>query len=965
MRFMMSASKCVLFLCLVIAVVPASGQVSSNATGPQLSLAPLPALGEEMQKVGGDLAQLYQEFRAYQRKRGSAPFGASQPEVPVRGTQVVIDAVAESDAAVLLGELEALGLENGSSYGRLVSGLLPIGEIRRMANLESLRFARPAYSSVSVGSTTSQGDQAIRSDDVRTIFGVDGTGVVVGVLSDSFDCATAPLTDATADVASGDLPPGIVVLDDSACPGIDEGRAMMQIVADVAPGAGQAFHTAVTGQANFANGILELASVAGADVVVDDILYFAEPMFQDGVIAQAVDTLVASGVPYFSSAGNSGRTAYESAFVNSGFQPIGGSTEVAHDFDPSAGFDPFQQVTLPTGTTFFSLHWNSPAFSVSGAPGSSNDLNIYLVDAALTTLLAGSFSANVGGDPVEVMAYTNNGPPTNFNLLITLAAGSSPGRMKYVVSNTDATIGEFATNSSTIYGHANAAGAEAIGAAAYFNTPEFGLDPAVLNPFSSAGPTPILFDLAGDPVLEVRAKPEFVCADGGNNTFFGVDSAADADAFPNFFGTSAAAPHAAAVAALMLEVNPKLTPAEIYSNFEGTADDMGPVGFDDDTGFGFCQADLAVALVCGESLDLTPGQWKLFSLACDVGSANQVSDLVGDDLAGTYNTDWAMFERDAANQQYVLLDPTDPLIVGRGYWIITLNSGQSFRVEGSPNNVIDVPLASDSGSGRLNMVGTPFRFDVCWADVEVIDGGMPLSLDQADPMVGSVRACSMVPPDPSCVMSRTAYTWNGGAYEAFDGETVGAEGTLHPFDGFWVRAFKSGISLRVPALPSSSCGAGPPPPPPFTTEATPWVVRLIVESETLRDAGNLLGQLADSLQGFDSHDLPELAPFGDTFLTLVFPHGDWGAQAGDYTTDFHALGAETDEWQMEVRSSEIGKEITLRWEGWPPKHSRARAWLIDGEAGKVVAVEPGGSYTFLMTSGRRSLRWHVGSKPVP
>jgi hypothetical protein len=160
-------------------------------------------LDEEMQKVGGALAQLHQELLEHQSKGGIAPFRSAQPGLPVRVTSVIVDAVAESDAASLLGELEALGLEEGSSFGRLVSGLLPIGQIRRMASLDALRFARPAYSSAAVGLTTSQGDQAIRSDDARTVFGVDGSGVVVGVLSDSFDCATAPLTTAAADVASG------------------------------------------------------------------------------------------------------------------------------------------------------------------------------------------------------------------------------------------------------------------------------------------------------------------------------------------------------------------------------------------------------------------------------------------------------------------------------------------------------------------------------------------------------------------------------------------------------------------------------------------------------------------------------------------------------------------------------------------------------------------------------------------
>ena len=203
----------------------------------------------------------------------------------------------------------------------------------------------------------------------------------MGTLSDSFD----DLLGAAADVASNDLPAGIVVLDDAAG-GTDEGRAMMQLIHDVAPGASQAFHTAFNGHADFALGIEELAgcpagSEAGctpggvaADVIVDDVIYFAEPMFQDGIIGQAVDVVAAAGVSYFSSAGNNARDSYEA-----GFEPGGaGFTGTLHDFDPGPGVDTCQAVTIPTGTTFFSFQWTEPFFSVSGAPGSASDLDIRL-----------------------------------------------------------------------------------------------------------------------------------------------------------------------------------------------------------------------------------------------------------------------------------------------------------------------------------------------------------------------------------------------------------------------------------------------------------------------------------------------------------------------------------------------------------------------------------------------------------
>ena len=73
----------------------------------------------------------------------------------------------------------------------------------------------------------------------------------------------------------------------------------MEIIHDVAPGASQAFHTAFEGQASFAQGIIDLAD-AGAKVINDDVIYFAEPLYQDGIVAQAVDQVKARGVAYFS-----------------------------------------------------------------------------------------------------------------------------------------------------------------------------------------------------------------------------------------------------------------------------------------------------------------------------------------------------------------------------------------------------------------------------------------------------------------------------------------------------------------------------------------------------------------------------------------------------------------------------------------------------------------------------------------
>lgn len=558
-------------------------------------------------KLSHSLVALHEQHAAHLTERRSAPFKPAERLVTLADDRVVVDAISSGDVEVLKSDLEALGMQQAVAFGRVVSGQLPISQIPTAAELASLRFAQPAAATTRAGTVTSQGDAAMKADAARTNFGVDGAGVKVGVLSDSFNC----LGGAATNIANGDLSPVTVVQEIFDCSGAtDEGRAMLQIVHDVAPGSTLAFASAFNGQAAFANNIIALKD-NGAKVIVDDVVYFAEPMFQDGIIAQAVDNVVAAAVSYFSAAGNEARQSYESAFrpgaslADGAIPSAAGAPHfwggTAHNFNSSGGNDSFQSMTIPAHRSVtFSLQWNSPFFSVSGSPGSPNDLDIYLLNSSATQVLTGSAMDNGGGDPVEIFSYTNNSAsPVNVNLMIVKFSGTNPGLMKYVWFGS-LTVNEFGTQSSTIFGHANAAGAEAVGAAWYSKTPAFGVSPPVLESFSSAGSTPILFDIDGNAALDPRAqKPEIVAPDGGDTTFFGADT--DGNGKPNFFGTSAAAPHAAAVAALLLNADPTLTPGDVYGLLEDTAIDMGAAGFDNDTGFGLVQADAALGGISSQS----------------------------------------------------------------------------------------------------------------------------------------------------------------------------------------------------------------------------------------------------------------------------------------------------------------------------------------------------------------------------
>ncbi len=543
-------------------------------------------------RLGFDLSYLYYDHQTYAASQPSNTYTApgSLSAYLTYGDMVAVDFVGLGNVDSLKADLWGLGIEYMVSAGRQVEGLLPISVLSQVANLDSLGYARPVAKPITWGGlTTNQADQATFSDRARDLFGVDGSGITVGVLSDSFNALDYPggVDGLARDIQTGDLPQNTQILQDYLQPdATDEGRAMAQIIHDVAPGASIKFATAFLGPVSFANNIRALAN-AGSQIIVDDVGYPGQPFFQDGVIAQAVDEVYGNGIAYFSSAGNSGDASYESAFVASGETiPLGGEL---HDFDPGPGVSVQQRISVPVGATArISFQWNQP-FASLGGPGATSDLDLVIYDSGQREVAAGR-TANIGADALEFVVLVNDGtidaddngvPDTDFYLTIQLVSGPAPTLMKYIgVRNV--TIETFPTFSSTSFGHSVANGAMGVAAAAFYFTPEFGfVDRPVLNDFSSKGGATIYFNANGNPLPtpEVRVNPKVTGVDGGNTTFFGSDlpNSLEPDSFPNFFGTSAAAPHVAAIAALMMSAagGPgSVSPDIIYQSLIDTATDI-------------------------------------------------------------------------------------------------------------------------------------------------------------------------------------------------------------------------------------------------------------------------------------------------------------------------------------------------------------------------------------------------------
>lgn len=525
--------------------------------------------------------------------RGALPPIAGAGKIPAAAGNVVVEIKGDVSAELLGAITAAKGtvIYQSARWGAITAAL-PTTAIEGIAARDDVRTVRtPAKRKTNVGAVTSQGYIAHEANKSVGQLGYTGAGVKVGVLSDS---ASSSMISAL--IGTGDLPAGTAALPgEDGAPGSDEGTAMMEIVHDTAPGATMVFATAFTSPASFASNILALGA-AGCKVIVDDVSWSDEGVFQDGVIAQAVNSVTASGVIYFSSAANGGSlthgtsTTYEGDFLSGGAATgvLAGAGQV-HNFG-TAGSPLLYNATLGASDAFV-LQWSDAL----GA--SSNDYDLYLLNAAGTSIIGASTNVQDGTqDPYEEI-FLGGAAPAGSRVVVVLFSGNARAMHLNTFGEARLTV---ATDGATS-GH-NAGASTVSMAAVYWNSATNGTKPFVggaANPtevFSSDGPRKVFYNPNGTAITpgnflfgtnggSTLQKPDLTAADGGSALTPG---------FNPFFGTSAAAPHAAAIAALVRQARPDYTVAQVKAAMTASALDIMGAGVDRDAGYGITMGYAAV-----------------------------------------------------------------------------------------------------------------------------------------------------------------------------------------------------------------------------------------------------------------------------------------------------------------------------------------------------------------------------------
>jgi len=464
-------------------------------------------------------------------------------------------------------------------------------------------------------------DKAVQGDQARAAFGVTGAGIKIGIISDAFNAISGDLSTAVAEGAIG----AYTILQDDPSAGTDEGLAMAEIVHSIAPGAEVYFWSGDFGEANFAQGIETLAQ-DGCQIVIDDESYLTEPFYQEGApISAAIDSVVQNyGVTYLTAAGNDGPQSFYEADFNSSTSfttnlPIlshrGNETVTAFNFGTASSPTAYEAITVPGGYSgdyiTIDLQWDQPFQSISGT-GSAYSLQFYLFNSNHQLVnnpgygpvegygASGSNNGDeVGLDPVQWNAFLDPSAPGNYTYYLAIVenGGTIPvnqGQFKVIISDDAGQPIAFSgsgagVGTGSVYGHALDANAITVGAAAYYETPAFGVSPPQIEPYSSSGPGEFLIDANGSQLATpvVADKVDISAPDGGPTAL------PPNEGLSPFYGTSAATPAAAGIAALMLQENPSLTPAQIATIL---AESAIPMANSDVSGAGLVQATTAVEL---------------------------------------------------------------------------------------------------------------------------------------------------------------------------------------------------------------------------------------------------------------------------------------------------------------------------------------------------------------------------------
>ena len=454
---------------------------------------------------------------------------------------VTVEVFGNGGSRAVLRALAAVGASDVVAVGDAAIATLPASALAALGADPQVRWVRPA-SLPYPEAVTGQGVAFIDANDWQA-GGVNGAGVKVAIVDLGF-------AGYTSRQAQGDLPPSLTTID--RCPvsgftGEAHGTAVAEIVHEVAPGA-QLYLVCVDDLGDLALAVDDLAA-AGVRVINHSVGWFNTGRGDGtGLLEPIVTAARDAGIVWVNSAGNYRETHWGGPFADS-------DADGWLDF---ASGDSTNTFTLGAGNSVtITMRWDD-------WPASDNDYDLYLYrDAGGGSLVevARSDGTQTGTQPpTEELSYTNTGGVTQtlHTKVFDYATVGSPEIDLFFLNGQSGIALQYSTAARSVADPASSPIVTAAGAAR--------VTTGAIESFSSRGPT-----IAG------TLKPDLTGPDRVSGATYGTNG---------FSGTSAAAPHVAGAAALILDASPCLTVDEVRDLLVALTEDRGTAGPDNDYGSG-------------------------------------------------------------------------------------------------------------------------------------------------------------------------------------------------------------------------------------------------------------------------------------------------------------------------------------------------------------------------------------------
>ena len=575
--------------------VQPSSAPATLVPAPQVTFSPPPDLKELAQQfprlekilTNPELDSAYKDFLiAYERGgTDAAELLARQRGLLTTDNQIRVTLVLDTeDSAALVAELQNLGVIVRGTYRDLIDIGIPLelivttaqseepgkvfDQITQLQHVINLQLPAPEKPNVSFRSPTTlrflappglgmtqnaqptnflvgflQPPAPIVSEGVKVIgadkwqnAGYKGQGIKIGVLDQGFD--------GYRDLEGRELPFGVTV--QSFVPGFDvdktgvsHGTAVAEVIHDVAPDAELYLAYYDGGDVGMGNAVQWLIDQK-VQIISHSAGGLAAPLDGTGRDADLVKLATDNGILWVNSAGNNGTQHYRGTYTDT-------DNDQVHEFAPGKTLLGFQ--ADPDGTSQIVLTWND------WEEGGTQALELYLLDQDGNVIASSRNSRDNNHPPVQQIVYKFDDARTYY-LAIHGVNVTQPITLNLFVHQTP--LLEMADPVGSLATPGDAVDALTVGAVNWHNDQ--------LEAFSSQGPT-----------TDGRIKPDLVGPDGVSNAMYAPQG---------FYGTSAAAPHIAGAAALVMSAYPQATAQDVRAFLINNAIDLDVPGVDNETGAG-------------------------------------------------------------------------------------------------------------------------------------------------------------------------------------------------------------------------------------------------------------------------------------------------------------------------------------------------------------------------------------------